>query len=43
MVLAVPFESPGDEYISGVKQNPSIRSMLAHYYAVKDFVQPLKD
>lgn len=37
------FESPAEEYISGVKQNPSIRSMLAHYCALKDSAQPVKD
>lgn len=34
------FESPAEEYISGVKQNPSIRSMLAHYCALKNSAQP---
>lgn len=37
------FESPAEEYISAVKQNPSIRSMLAHYFALKDSDQPVKD
>lgn len=37
------FESPAEEYISGVKQNPSIKSMLAHYCALTDSAQPVKD
>lgn len=37
------FESPAEEYISGVKQNPSVRSMPAHYCALKDSAQPVKD
>lgn len=36
------FESPAEEYISGVKQNPSIKSMLAHYCALTDSAQPVK-
>lgn len=43
MELAAPLRVLPEECISAVKQNPSIRSMLAHYFALKDSAKPVKD